>query len=57
MEESGNCCSNFKTSVTKSLMKIFQPKFGRYGNTEDGRIVNFVVLLSPLISTEEEKLK
>jgi len=36
-------------------MKIFGPKFELDSNKEDGRIVNFVVFSSSLISTEKEK--
>jgi hypothetical protein len=55
MEESGNCFSNCTMFVTENLIKIFGPKFGLDSNMEYGRIVNFVVLFSSLISTEKEK--
>jgi hypothetical protein len=56
MEKGAYCFSNCKlSSVTQNLIKTFGPKFGLDSNTEDGRIVNFVVLFSSLISTEKEK--
>jgi hypothetical protein len=55
MEKGGSCFSNCKTSVKENLIKIFGPKSGLDSNTEDGRIVNSVVLFSSLVSTKKEK--